>query len=134
MIPLALQEAIDEFRPRVEGYRDGLSARGRCWYASEEFAKFLYARGIDAVEWGAWRYQLGLEEERWTQWWQDSGHVICAVWMDDRIFTVDWTAAQYGYGEFPLIREVAELPRQNPWLLTEDEAQEAMERLKEEMK
>lgn len=130
MIPPALKEAIDEYAPRVERYRDGFTARGRCWYASDEFAKFLYARGIDAKSWGAWRYQLGMEEERPTEWWQDSGHVVCAVWMEDRTFTVDWTAAQYGY-EFPLVREVAELPTENPWLLSEEEASEAIQRLKE---
>lgn len=121
-LPAALAEAIDAFRPRVEQYRDGRTARGMCWSAAEQFAAFLNERRAAAARpYGGWAKDL-LGHTLPTEWWQDSSHVVCVVRVDGRQFIVDWTAAQYGREEFPLVDEVDELPKENPWLLTPEEA------------
>jgi len=132
-LPARLRDLIDGWatRPDIQQLRDPHAARARCNDASRRFAQQAAAAGLHADAWPAWADQLGISRQQATLWPDDS-HVVCAVWIDERIFTVDWTAAQYGiFDPFPLIFEVPELPKRDPWLLTEQEAEEQMRHLRE---
>jgi hypothetical protein len=128
-----LYQLIDLYRPQVEHYRDWRAARTACNQASCDFATFLTEHGLRAQSWPSRADWLGYEERLATPWHQDDSHVVCAVWLDDRIFTVDWTAAQYGRPEFPLVHEFARLPQPNPWLLTIEQATAQMAALREHL-
>jgi len=118
-------------RPDIKALRDPRTARARCNDASRQFSEQAATAGLRADTWPAWADQLGISRQE-AELWPDDSHVVCVVWIGERIFTVDWTAAQYGITDpFPLIYEVRELPRRDPWLLTEQEAVEQMRRLRE---
>ncbi len=86
-----------------------------------------------ARTWPAWADELGFAERRPTPWLQDDSHCVTAVWVEEKIFTVDWTAAQYGHADFPLVRQVQTLPKKDPWLLSPQEVEEAMAALRAHM-
>ena len=130
MIPERLSALIDRYAPEVDALRDGAYARARCYQESRRFADYLAGHGFDAEPWGAWADELGFKQRCATPWLQDDSHVVCVVRLDDRTFTVDWTASQYGHDAFPLVREVDELPARDPWLLTREQADEFMRHAK----
>ena len=134
-LPAALRALISEWaaRPQVQQLRLPAQARGACVQASDQFVARAQAAGLRADVWPAWADQLGISRENATCWPDDS-HAVCAIWLEERIFTVDWTAAQYGItSPFPLIFEVQRLPKRDPWLLTEQEAEQYMRQLREQI-
>lgn len=129
-LPTELTELIGLFADERPELADGAHARTRCYQASAAFAGLCELRDLRAQPWPAWADDL-LPCRGETPWPQDSSHCVCAVWLaDSRIITVDFTAAQYGLAAFPLVREVAELPAKNPWLLSAEQAAQAMAELR----
>jgi hypothetical protein len=119
-VPPALGDLIARWRERddVAALRDPACAREACHDESVRFAAHLLVHGLDAQDWGAWAAELGFAWRVATTWPQDDTHVVCAVRLQRRIYTVDWTAAQYGHRDpFPVVRAVAALPERHPWLL-----------------
>ena len=130
MTPATLTDLIERYAPQVNEMRDPMVARGRCYEVSREFAEYLTGHGLDAEWWGVWADDVGFAERVPAPWLQDDSHVVCLVRVDGRIFTVDWTASQYGRDEFPLVREIDEPPKRDPWLLSPAEAEELMRQMR----
>lgn len=133
-LPAPLAALCDAWaaRPDVDALRDGPAARTACWQASKDFADHLAQHAIRAQPWGSWASELGFAQRAATPWPQDDSHVVCVVWHEDRIVSVDWTASQYARTEtFPLVHELDELPPKDPWLLTPEQAEQAMQQIQD---
>jgi hypothetical protein len=99
---------VEQARP-LEELTTPLGARGNCVHLTEEFNEFLRERGLEALspadEAGrptalppealgyADRSLAGLP-----------GHTFSVVEAAGALYSVDWTAAQYGYRSFPLVQ------------------------------
>ncbi len=112
-------------------YRDGETAWGECANVSEYFADWLAKHGVRAnVPWD----EPALQEFPWTQEGRDphpfdfgysdrpqhpdpeleadpsshdpnETHHVVIVRMPTGTYTVDFTAAQFGYNEFPMVQK-----------------------------
>lgn len=110
----ALDEAIDEFMKTRQGleddYRDGQNAFGRCEESANEFADFLKQRGFNAYatsdEIAAFPgYQNAADHG--GQGFSYPEHAMVEVYDlfpgSVRTVTIDFTASQYGFTEFPKV-------------------------------
>lgn len=93
----------------VAEWRSCSADNAACHAIAEVFVEFLAEEGIEAE----------LSDEADQEWFADSPdalgyndrpvqgvtwHTVAIVYCDDQVFSYDWTAAQYGYKEFPLIQ------------------------------
>lgn len=100
---------VAKARP-LSDLRQPLAARGQCVHVASEFNRFLRERGVEAglplidgrpclVPPEALGYADrplgGLAE-----------HTLSIVPYGSGIYSIDWTASQYGYSEFPLIQKL----------------------------
>lgn len=93
----------------VEWLKQPEVADGRCRQVADDFAKFLTSKGVVASAEcqddeeepydKAWGYNDRRREPGWGQHW--------LVVVDDggEKYTIDWTAAQFGYEQFPLVQK-----------------------------
>jgi hypothetical protein len=97
----------------VDRWRNRDDALGNCNDASLHFAQFLNMRGINAYGTETTRAEENFGEGITTPEWVgyhdrpekgDSGHEVVIVEKDGKTYSVDWTAAQYGYKEFPMVQ------------------------------
>lgn len=90
----------------LELFRDPDRAELMCDLLSEKFAAFLEQHGIEA-----WATEDGTPEN-WGYHDRSiegfSRHMVTAVDHNGHGYTIDWTAAQYGYTEFPLVQRLRE--------------------------
>ncbi len=101
-------------------YQEGLdvqNAQSRCLDVAEQFSDFLHAElnrtDLDILpyiltpECRDWRY-FGYTDRPKPGDSGDDTHTMTIVVDDDgEIYGIDWTAAQYGYHEFPMILRLA---------------------------
>lgn len=102
---------------KVEMLRDPQWAAGACNHEAQAFAEFLRSRGVEAE---------CLSEEGWLAASPDDfgytdrtipgfdQHDVTYVDLDGQTYMVDWTAAQYGYQEFPMVQRQA-VPGEDKW-------------------
>lgn len=101
----SLNELIERFRQEVWNNAKYISpeeVEGLCTAYAHEFAEWLHKHGIPAeVVYFQNAKEAGYENRsRIPQ--PDEGHAVVKTMG----MYVDWTAAQYGFKEFPLIRPV----------------------------
>jgi hypothetical protein len=110
---------VSRERP-LDELKSVLGARGNCIHITNEFNEFLTELGLDAsmpvdnegrpitVSPEAFGYGdrplSGLSE-----------HMLSLVPRHGIVYSVDWTAAQFGYGEFPLIQRYEDGEWQRDW-------------------
>jgi hypothetical protein len=89
--------------------RDPEAALGNCSRSAHHFSEFLRLRGINAYTErfdefkGPPSKNFGYDERTVSE--DDWGrHYFTVVEYQDEAFIVDWTAAQFGYREWPLIQ------------------------------
>jgi hypothetical protein len=112
---------------RIDWLRSPLEAEGYCSVISTELAAYLSGRDVDAYDSGrhanlpaaeyadasrnpfyggahdaaAFGYQDATRTPDYDQ------HSLVVIHWQDALFLVDFAAAQYGYGEFPLVQRQA---------------------------
>lgn len=104
---------------RLSDLRDPEKAEGECSTASSEFEKYLrdqHGLKMYAFALGAEEIHLLENEERFTtpdQWGYSDRikpgldeHTATLICSGDHIYMIDFTAAQYGYEDFPMIQEL----------------------------
>lgn len=124
-----LDKLIDQFLTEehdyIDMYRNSEDADGHCDEVSEFFAGWLSRHGMKATLSGG---QTIHDEEGLQQWTTpdalgyedrpgipnangevDKGHAdhyTTTVHMPSGLYSIDWTASQYGYTEFPLVQKL----------------------------
>jgi hypothetical protein len=94
----------------VEALRDPEVANGLCDLVASDFVRYLKANGIkarreteddkDAPYGVAWGYDDPVRNPGW------GNHMLVTVERGDVFVTIDWTAAQFGYRQFPLVQKL----------------------------
>lgn len=97
----------------VSAWRHCDAGNAACHAISEVFVEFLAEEGIEAA----------LSDEVDGEFFADSAdalgyhdrpvagvpwHTVAIVFYEDHVFSYDWSAAQFGYREFPLVQRFAE--------------------------
>lgn len=88
----------------IEEMRNPERAKGMCNYVAKEFVKAAQDRGFEAwlSEKGSTADEFGYTDRTIpgydAHWW--------AIVKDNEIYGIDFTAAQYGYDEFPMIHRL----------------------------
>jgi len=113
-------EYYDETKPHdqpVRGLADFDTAYGICSVVEEEFARFLVDQGITTIR----SIEFDSTDERQYWGYEEAGdwegyHCVTAVEHNGQIYLIDWTAAQFGYDEFPMVQRLDEQGVwQNKW-------------------
>jgi hypothetical protein len=93
----------------VESFRDPQRALAQCSASAHHFAEFLCGLGIDAWvdRWDESRgppsKEYGYEDRPLVDGYEER-HFLTLIEHESETYTVDWTAAQFGYQEFPLVQ------------------------------
>lgn len=95
--------------------RDPGVAEGQCGSLARDFQRFMQARGI----------KVELLSDNPENLYHDvgentGGHAVTLVHFHGQIYSVDWTAAQYQYKEFPMVQRLNDGGWQREW--TDDNA------------
>lgn len=123
----ALDEAIDQFACSTFRWRHRDSsiyserdvadlrrpevARAQCGDVADQFSCFLGQQGIDTAR-SSIEDELWLTPEHWG--YEDRpnpgipAHAVTLVDAEGHLYAIDWTAAQYGYTQFPLVQRLGE--------------------------
>ena len=100
---------VTKARPLVE-LRAPHAARGQCIHVADEFNRFLRERGVAAgLPLVNGRPMLVVPEALGYANRPRGGlseHTLSIVRSGSEIYSIDWTASQYGYKEFPLIQRL----------------------------
>ena len=95
-LDLLLARYRDEF---WGGAPEAIEVEGICTAYAHELAEFLREHGEDAeVHYVEHPFELGYTDRTRIPA-EDEGHAVVRVGL----YLIDFTAAQYGYGEFPLV-------------------------------
>ena len=126
-----LDSLLDEFEenPDVQLLRRQRYADRRCGEIAEELVDFLRDRGLDKP-----RHEAYVSGEEWENGemllerdapedfgYEDrsiagcNSHVLVLVDIAGERFSVDYTAAQYGYSEFPLVQRLLDADGDDVW-------------------
>lgn len=111
------REPYDEYGDTVEMFRDPEQAHGNCADVTGVFVAFAKARGFkayatdtDMEEMGytpriAPFGEIGFDENDEMQYGFYPEHTVASIYVEGQRWPIiiDWTAAQYGYTEFPKI-------------------------------
>lgn len=117
---------VDQPRPLAE-LNTPLGARGRCIPVTVEFNDFLALRGLEAqgpvdgrgLPTAVSPDALGYADRAVGGL---HGHTLTLVAWQGELYSVDWTAAQYGYAEFPLVQRFSGQAWEREWLLAAEAA------------
>lgn len=103
----ALNTAIADFLPvAIENrWNDPFCADGACWVASIQFRELLLERDFDPEYLEGTPEALGYFDRLFAGHYKFHTVVIARESFD--YFLMDWTAAQYGYPLFPLVRPLS---------------------------
>lgn len=96
---------VDEEGRRVHELRDNALAAGWCGVVSQHFIKWLARQGVRRVK------EIDDEDDiEATLGYDDrpvsdgDSHSVVQVKIGSQTYMVDWTAAQFGYEEFPMVQ------------------------------
>lgn len=128
---LELDSLLDQFEenPEIQRLRERAYAHGRCDDISHQLVDFLHDRDLDQpwheayVSGDEWENgEMLLERICPEDFGYDdrpiegcNSHILVMVDIHNERFSVDYTAAQYGYSEFPLIQRLLEVDGEDCW-------------------
>lgn len=103
--PPVLNELIDAYFPiaRSRGLDDGERAEGECWVAAAGFAELASRFGIGS-EWVEFSVDQHPDYSKRPVLGGFGVHAVTLLDLCGQTVLVDWTASQYGFSEFPLVR------------------------------
>jgi len=106
-----ITEYLGVLRHKMKDLADPQWARGACGHESQNFAEWLDLKGVRAYTQVMTDGYAGPDDPHFDDFnYGDrgpgaNGHIVVQVEMPSGNYTVDWTAAQYGYGEFPMVQK-----------------------------
>ena len=92
----------DEIELPIEPLRTREGAEGYCGMVSDDFAEMCANQGLDAIVDLNTANGYGYSDR--TIRGKFPNHNLTRVTLPSGVYTVDFTAAQYGYSEFPLVQ------------------------------
>lgn len=93
----------------VVALADGEAASGQCGASARHFAAYLTAHGIEAYT-DRWEYkgpsshEFGYDDRPHEAEGGWGRHYFAVIERAGQTYTVDWTAAQFGYEQWPLVQ------------------------------
>jgi uncharacterized protein (DUF1810 family) len=108
-----LDKLIEEYfgvlrsQMKVEELQDPQWAAGACVHETQRFVAFLQKNGVDAFIDDTRPYrpdEFGYQDRPLPG--KFNQHIVAFVKMPSGTYMIDWTAAQYGYQEFPMVQRL----------------------------
>lgn len=89
--------------------KDFEAATNACGVLSRDFARFLIKNGVEADTYSQNPKDLYPHSPRTPM---TEGHCVTKVIVDNKTYLIDWTAAQYGFNNFP---KITTINKQSKW-------------------
>lgn len=106
-----LDRLIERFARSNGQLADPEFACGRCHLAARRFQRFLAKAEVLSLTLNETPDRLGYTDRPQESFYRPgqaySYHTVVAVESISGLFLIDWSASQFGYGEFPLIQRLS---------------------------
>lgn len=104
------EDGMDPFF-HVDEMRSADQASGNCGLFAELFCQWLERHDLDAHVFDSTPDETGYADRSIPG---HADHAVTCVIIDGFVYAIDFTASQYGYGEFPLVQRQS-VEQDEPW-------------------